>query len=238
MLKKREISPISNNFVCRPQGFTLVEILLAMLITSILILGINTAFRQARAAFDSVEDLAPTYRQARMLTETFRNELSGVYLPPSAQEQAGQQGQNEPETKTSGFYLSTLQDGATEMQFYTLTPSFKGYWGVSHLARVRYRFARDEDTDTFTLTRFEQAYAGEKKIGLEETDVLAKGLKDFKLRIFDRKDREWKSSFNSHESLPEAVRVAFCFEPAKDRPATEFSTSFLIASASSINPLK
>ena len=71
----------------RCKGFTLMEILLAMLITSILILGVNAAYRQAYLLWSNVEDSRPAYHAARLITETLRRELSCLYFPEVAEQE-------------------------------------------------------------------------------------------------------------------------------------------------------
>lgn len=150
---RREIAINTKEHKDRPRqtAFTLVEILIAMLITSILVLGINTAYRQAHLIWQSAESKRPIYHNARIIFETLRQELSCLYFP-----QLPDQEPNHP------FNLSSLPDGTAELSFYTLTPSWTTAPQSSLIAKVRYSFCKDTDTDQTLLIRTEQLCSGEK----------------------------------------------------------------------------
>ena len=54
------------------RAFTLVEVLVAMLITSFLVLGINGAYRQAHLLWSAVEKERPVYESSRQVIESLR----------------------------------------------------------------------------------------------------------------------------------------------------------------------
>lgn len=222
-LNRRDIS-------CKSRGFTLIEILLALLIGSILVLGVTAAFKQSLMIFSRQEKLRPIFAQARMLTDIFRDELSGIYLPALNQEPQ----QEEDQELSYTFYLSTLGDGNVELEFYTLNPSLKGSLGISRPAKVRYRFFRDKDRDTYRLSRYEQACSGEKLIAVQYEDMVTDKLKEFSVSVFDNKDKQWKPSFQSNTSLPRSAKIAFRFADGPDGQQRSFSTSFLIPAGSQI----
>ena len=115
----------------RENGFTLVEILLVMLITSILLLGVNTAYRQGRLIWTNIESRRPIYANARLITETLRQELAGLYIP------------NVPEQKQIiPFHLSCSPEGTIELSFYTLTPCWITSVRSSYIARLSYSFSK------------------------------------------------------------------------------------------------
>ena len=198
---------IEDNRQARCKGFTLIEILLAMFITSILILGVNTAYRQAHLIWSDAEDRRPIYHTARLVTETLRQELSCLYFPPMT------------EGEGSLFELSYQPNEKTELAFYTLAPSWKGSLESSRLSRVRYQFRKDPDTEETLLERFEQPCGGEKIIGTESSDLVAEGLSDFRVWVADAgsgsSDDLWKKSYHSKDTPPQALKVLM------EWPATE-----------------
>lgn len=218
---------VDNRTNCR--GFTLIEILIVMLITSILMLGISAAYRQAYLFWSNAESKRPIYYTARIITETLRQELSCLYFPRAAKEQ-----------ESRPFELSVLPDGTTELTFYTLTPSWKASLVSSRIAKVRYSFTRDKDTGETLLERFEQLYAGEKMIGKESSNVIVHGLSDFRIWAADPNSDItgdlWKPFYNSRNTPPKALKLRLKWAATKEIPETGFQTSILIPSQAALMP--
>jgi len=211
---------IDDSRMVSPKGFTLIEILLAMLITSILILGVNAAYHQAHLIWSSAENRRPFYHTARLITETFRQELSCLYIPPLTEEE------------DFAFELLYLPNDKTELAFYTLTPSWKGSLESSRAAKVRYRFARDPYSGETLLERFEQPCGGEKIIGSESSDVVAEGLSEFRVWIADPNSSPsedlWKDSYNSKDTPPKALKVLLKRPATNKLPEIDFQCCTLI----------
>ena len=209
------------------KGFTLIEILLAMLIASILILGLHFAYQQAHRIWLNAESRRPVYHNARVIIETLRQELSCLYFP-----------QIEDEDANTPFVLSALPDGTAELAFYTLNPSWTGgikspavpaaRRGRSRMARVRYGITRDQDSGEITVERFEQPFSGEKAIGKEYSDVLFKGLTDFKIWAAEPDFTEWKESYDAKDRPGRAIKIAVKTKTAKDIPEIDFQASILV----------
>jgi prepilin-type N-terminal cleavage/methylation domain-containing protein len=216
------MNSFDDNKLGQCKGFTLMEILLAMLITSILILGVNTAYRQAHLTWSSAENKRPIYHTARLVTETLRQELSCLYFPPTT----------EDEDADSPFTLLYLPNEKTEFTFYTLTPSWKGSLESSRVARVRYKFSRDPDTEETLLERFEQPCGGEKIIGKKSSDLVVKGLSDFRVWVIDPNsgpyDDSWKESYNSEDTPPKALKVSLKWAATDKAPGINFRCCTLI----------
>lgn len=199
------------------RGFTLIEILLAMLIASILILGLHSAYQQAHRIWLSAESRRPVYHNARVIIETLRQELSCLYFP-----------QPEGGDANTPFVLSALPDGTAELAFYTLNPSWAGGIKSSRMARVRYGVTRDQDSGEITVERFEQPFSGEKAIGKEHSDVLIKGLADFKIWVADSEFMEWKESYDAKDRPPRAIKIAVKTKASADIGEINFQTSILV----------
>ncbi len=210
-------------------GFTLVEILIVMLITSILVLGIHAAYRQAHALWSQAEDTRDAYYLARVLTETLREELSGLYMPPMNQE-------GEEASSDRAFRLTAGPDGAGELSFLTLTPAWRSDVESSRPARVSYRFGRDQDTGGTVLRRGEVLCAGEKPIGQEISDVLVENLMEFAVWVCPSNDGvsvdSWQQTYESDDRPPRAARILLKWNsPNRQDPRakpTEFLSVVLI----------
>ena|GEM_PF-2431307 len=210
----------------RRPGFTLIEILLAMLITSILVLGVNTAYRQAHLIWSKAENLRPVYHTARLVTDTLRQELSSIYFPPA------------DSNEQPRFALRSLPNKGTEFFFYTLTPAWAGDIESSRVARIRYQFGMDPDTQETSLVRFEQHCSGEKPIAKETSQLVARGLSDLAAWVARPGDgseaNPWKRSYKSKDKPPRAMKVVMKW-PATDKwPATSFEFCTLIPCESTI----
>ena len=210
------------------KGFTLAEILLAMLITSVLILGVNASYRQAHLIWSNAENKRPIYHTARLLTETLRQELSCLYFPPPSTD--------EGEESLSPFRLLYLPNEGTELTFYTLTPSWKGTIESSRMARVRYRFFRDPDTDRILIERFEQPCGGEKIIGQESLDAIPTNLSELRAWVVDpnSSDNSWTESYESKDKPPKALKFLLKSAATDKLPEIDFQHCVFIPSNSSV----
>lgn len=221
-----DMNRIKNKIHSGAGGFTLIEILLAMVITSILILGINASYRQAHRVWSRVESLRPVYQSARLTTEILRQELSCLYFPPAT------------EDGEDMFKLVHLPNEGTELTFYTLGPSWKGSPESSISAKVRYRFGSDPDTEETSLVRYEQPCAGEKVIGPESSEIIVRDLSDFRIWVFDPNSSEeqpsWQESFTSKDTPPKALKFSLKWAETAETPEIDFQYSVLIPCESPI----
>ena len=202
----------------RDNGFTLIEILLVMLITSVLVLGVNTAFKQAHMLWSRVENQRPVYQKSRLLLDTMREEMTGLYLPKGDQQQ-----------QLRPFSLSSLPDGTTRLSFYTLNPSWKNTATSSFPAKVGYEFTTDSDSEQKVLLRTEQLCSGEKAIGLKWKEIIFTGLSEFSVRAADPNSDlssdSWKDNLECNQVPPKAVKILLKW--AKDNE-TEFEVQTII----------
>lgn len=185
-------------------GFTLAEILIVMLITSVLMLGIHAAYRQAHLLWSRAEDDREAWYLARILTETLREELCGLYLPQM-------DGEDEDVDLGAAFQLSSAPGETVDLSFFTLTPAWRTDVGLSPMAKVCYRFGRDQDAGNTSLRRSETLCAGERLIGAEVSDVLTGDLAEFRIWAFDPNGRalpeSWRESYRSNDRPPKALKV-------------------------------
>jgi prepilin-type N-terminal cleavage/methylation domain-containing protein len=211
---------VGNNKIAGPGGFTLLEVLLAMVITSVLILGINASYHQAHRVWSNIESKRPVYQRARLTTEILRQELSYIYFPPATEE-----GENL-------FKLIYLPDEGTELAFYTLGPSLKGSPESSLTAKVRYRFSSDPGSEETSLVRYEQFCAGEKIIGPESSEIIARDLSEFRIWAFDPNSgagqTSWQESFESKDTPPKALKFSLKLAATDEVPDIDIQYSMLI----------
>jgi len=214
-------------------GFTLVEILLALTISSIIILGTNAAYQQAFKVWSSIESRRPIYDNARIITETLRQETSCLYIPPVPKDQ-----QEEGQQDSTMFRVSNIPGHGCELTFYTHTPSWNETLESSRIARVSYRFTREQGTNTNQLIRTEEPCGGDKIIGIARTDIISSDISEFKVSVIDPNSgaggNSWKESYESKDMPPKAVKVSLKWAETDKAPETEFESCIYVSTSSSV----
>jgi len=205
-------------------AFTLVEILLAMLISSILILTAHSAYKQALLVFQNAENDRPSSQPARTLFDLFRTELASAYLPP-ADDQQDSADQPVP------FSLAVNTDGSLVFQFFTLNPAWLSAPSSAPPARVTYTLEKSRSS-AFRLLRSQQPASAEKILAEISARTIAENLKSFTLEIFDVDQKQWTSSFQTETSLPLLVKITLLFNNQSSPP---FSAVFNIPARSTLN---
>lgn len=195
-----------------------------MLISSVLVLGLHAAFRQTQYMISKTENTEQHYRKARQLTDLWREEFSGLYLPP--QQTSNQK--NDQKNSNDRFLLSDQPDSTIQLTFFTLTPAWRQNAAAAKPAKVRYHLKRSEQSETLTLFRTEQPYSGQLPIGQESESSLILNLRSLSFTVFDPQQRQWLPFFQADQSLPQAIRVKFQFTQPTVQNALVFSTIFFI----------
>jgi len=200
-------------------GFTLIEILLVLLISSILLLGIDTAYRQAILLSQKAEYKRTISANARLLTETLREELTSLYLPTS---------QGEQEKKQTPFELASDPNGSIMLSFYTLNGSWRKQPYLSKPLKIKYSFTKREDSKQCTLARTEQYSSGEKIIGPESSENIL--IDNFEFKIFALKagdqvsEQSWQSSLKCQKTPPKALKIYLNWPGSRKFAANSFQT--------------
>ena len=195
-------------------GFTLVEILLVMMITSILVLAANTAYQQVYVVWSRIEGKTPVYQKSRVIIDTLRQELACLYWPREVEKE-----------KVEAIAITSQADGDTVTTFYTLGPSWNTGSASSKTARVQYIFSSDPDTGDNILSRSEQFFSGNKPISTVKTEIIMKGLAGFKLS----KENGEKGQDGNAKTPPEAVKVELTWPETKNMPQSFFQTIVPVA---------
>lgn len=217
MHRSRVGKPISGG------GFTLVELLLVLLISSVIVLGINGVYRQAHLIWASVEEPRPAYHDARAVIETLRQELSCLYFPPAPDSNDVEEG---------GKQFEPISVAGSELTFYSLSPSWKTGVPASRVARIRYSLTQDPLTDETILQRFEHACSGEILIGKESSDIVAKGLSGFSTSAIEGE----QGGEGEEDSPPKAIKVILQWAATENAPEAGFETTILVPVQAPLTP--
>lgn len=204
------------------KGFTLIEILLVMLITSVLVLGINAAFRQAHMLWSRVEKERPVYQKTRLLFDTLTEELLCLYMPTIDDDQQ----------QPTPFSLSKLPDGTVRLSFLTLNPVWKDTAVSNFPAKVSYEFITDSDSGRKVLSRTERLFSGEKAIGTEQKEAVLAGFSGITIQAADPNADSladsWRNDLQCSQRPPKAVKILLKW-PKDEQTEFEFETIIKIA---------
>jgi len=212
-------------------GFTLIEILLVLLISSILLLGIDTAYHQAILLSEKAEYKRTIIANARLLTETLREELASLYFPTY---------QDGPEKKQIPFELASDPDGSILLSFYTLNGSWRKQAFLSTPLKIKYYFYKNPDNKKSILKRTEQYCSGEKIIAPELSENILIGnfqLKFFALKqLSDGSEQNWQSSLKCEKEPPKALKIYLNWPGDRKFAASSFQTIIKIPAQAGCPP--
>ncbi len=186
------------------RGFTLIEILLAILISSLVLTSVYGVFSSVSRARNRLEAEGLVYHQARIFFDRLGGELSSMRLSPLGNKAAFSSGKN--------------LAGETFFEFNTelVSPGLQQYGGLS---RVRYEIRQGEKfADLF---RSEQSLLTD--LNASEPLLFIAGLKTVQLRYFSQ--GSWQDSW-SNKSPPELLEITL--ELVVDERLILFRSSFVI----------
>ncbi|AMV71369.1 type II secretion system protein GspJ [Desulfuromonas carbonis] len=191
------------------RGFTLIEVLVAVIVTSLLLLTVYGVFTTVDGARQRVEGDAERFHQARVIFDRIGRELHGVYWSASNLQTRFQGGLNQ-----AG--LSYLELSTT-----TATPQSGG----GGIVVVRYEMQPDPDhVGTFMLLRSERQLFTEA-FGATDTLRMAGGIESFNLRFFAR--GAWHDNWDAASGgLPALVELTL--NEASPAGSVPFISSFAV----------
>ncbi len=198
------------------KGFTLIEILLVMLITSVLVLGVNAAFRQSHMLWSRVESQRPVYQKTRLLYDTLRQELSCLYMPKIDEQQGG-----------ASFTLSSIPDGNLKLSFFSLNPAWKDSTSSNLPSKITYEFTADQDSGSKSIVRSEQLSSGEKLIAAVQKETILEGFSKVSIQAADPNSETlsdlWKHDLHRNGNPPKAIKIILSW-PKNGHADFEFET--------------
>ncbi len=186
------------------RGFTLIEILLTILISSLVLTSIYGVFSSVSRARNRLEAEGLVYHQARIFFDRLGGELSSLRLSPSGNKAVFSSGKN--------------LDGETFFEFNTelVSPWLQQY---GSLVRVRYEVHQSEKSAD--LFRSEQSLLAD--LSASEPLLFIAGLKTFQLRYFSQ--GSWQDSWSSKKP-PQLLEITLELEV--DKRFILFRSSFVL----------
>ena len=188
-----------NGRVGRDQGFTLIEVLLALSIAALISLFLYETFISTSRVTEKIDQEREVYREIRLTADQLTRELLSVYPSPS--------GRSQP-LVFSGVHETGAEGSTDSLSFYTmahlhLVPNQPD----TDLTRVRYFLEKPLDGKWYQLSHEEAPHF--LSTGSPEKEVLIEKVKELTFRYFDGKawQTEWDSK-KSNQTLPTAVKVS------------------------------
>lgn len=183
----------------RSRGFTLLEILLALSVLSVILLLLLSAFTGAARVRETLSSRSRGFRQIRIVLDRIGTELMGAFATSVREESA----LTVREDQLSGMPAATLSFTA-----FQLPDGDRGH-PPAEIVKIRYFPRIGADGVTLELHR-EQADLPfvENKIPLRESRV-ADGLRGFRIELYDGTKwvKEWPAGGGTKTKMPKKVAV-------------------------------
>jgi len=186
-------------------GFTLIEILLALLIGSIVLASVYGVFSGVSQARNRLEAEGDVYHQARIFFDRLGSELASIRLAPVGSQSVFKAGNDD----SGNFYF--------EFNSELVSPLLKRQGGLS---RIRYEVQQEKDSAT--LLRSEKVLLTD--LSASKPLPFISHLKSFKLRCF--RHGHWTESW-ADKSPPQLIEVALELEVADQ--ILPFRSSFILS---------
>jgi general secretion pathway protein J len=199
----------------REQGFTLIEVLVAVAILAVMMLiayGTTSTTAKAKKGYEEVQD---RYREVRVAMNRVVSDLSMAYVSQNEDRSV-----LEPRT----FFVGESGGSADQVRFSTFahTPLVANA-NESDQTIISYAIEADRDDrtrDNLMRRETRRLPTGDEKWDQTKAsnDILLSGVKSFKCQYFDPLDREWKDSWSTQNTdgraprLPDRVRVTIVVE--------------------------
>ena len=183
----------------RRGGFTLLEILLALSVLSVILLLLLSAFTGAARVRETLSSRAREFRQIRLVLDRVGNDLMGA-LAASAREESAL---SLREDQLSGMPAATLTFTA-----FQIPDGDRGH-PPAEIVKIRFSPRIGASGVTLDLHREQSDLPFvENKIPLRESTV-AEGLRGFRVEVFDGTTwvKEWPPGGGSKTALPRKAAV-------------------------------
>ena len=180
-------------------GFTLLEILLALSVLSIILLLLLSAFTGAARVRETLSSRSRDFRQIRLVLDRAGTDLMGAFATTAREESA----LSLREDELSGMPAATLSFTAFQL------PDGDSGHPPAEIVKIRYfpRIGADGVSLELHREQSDLPFVG-NKIPLRET-VVAEGLRGFRVEMYNGTSwvREWPGGGGSKSALPKKAAV-------------------------------
>jgi prepilin-type N-terminal cleavage/methylation domain-containing protein len=183
----------------RRGGFTLLEVLLALSVLSVLLLLLLSAFTGAARVRETLSSRSRGFRQIRLVLDRIGTDLMGAFASSSREESA----LSLREDQFSGMPAATLTFMAFQL------PDGDGGHPPAEIVKIRYFPRIGADGVTLELHREQSDLPFiENKIPARESAV-ADGLRGFRIELYDGTTwvKEWPSGGGTKTAMPKKAAI-------------------------------
>lgn len=204
-MKKLFTKRICGNQITQSKGFTLIEVLIALAITTFIVTALYATFFLSQKAIASIDDSLIRLQEARQAIDTLKREIESAMY-----------------NKDREYTLFKLEDrdfygkSASRLTFTTFSPLIAG------LAKISYTV---EETEGRLILKKSMNSAFNSKTKAKEVELI-EDLQSFSIEIKykDSWIKTWDSTLTN--SIPEEVRISITFpEKSKDNKKDEMGIS-------------
>ncbi len=192
----------------RRQGFTLLEIMLAVTILSLVMAAVYGIWSTSLTSWKRGMAVADSLQRGRVVLDTLEDLARSAEFYPS---------------KPEDYTVISARDanGSAYISFVTtsdalLTPSEVTAFGMR---RVALAMSRDEKGNPFLGIVSQPALADEPNIKKVDWRVLSKDVVGFGVRYRNPKDGDWSDNWTETNLVPSAIQFTVAFAP--DAPGME-----------------
>ncbi len=183
----------------RRRGFTLIEILLALSVLSVILLLLLSAFTGAARVRETLSSRSRGFRQVRLVLDRVGTDLMGAFATTAREESA----LTLREDQFSGMPAATLIFTAFQL------PDGDSGHPPAEIVKIRYFPRIGADGVTLELHREQSDLPFiENKIASRES-MVAEGLRGFRIELYDGTTwvKEWPTGGGAKTTLPKKAAV-------------------------------
>jgi len=186
------------------EGFTLIEVLLAILIGSVVLTVLYTSFFQIIKAKDKIENELEMYHEAYVILARINKDLINAFPRGMVNSFAP--------TDSGPFFIGTEENGSSSIRFTSLSRIPAQEARDSDQTEISYFLQEVPESDLYALIRRDNPQIGNETAGREYeiTDKVAKfNLKYLTEEGLGADTREFANEWNStvSSSIPMAVEI-------------------------------
>lgn len=192
--------PLGSRILSSQSGLTLLQLMVAVIISSLVAIGIHGTFRAGMNAWRTTDKMTELYQEARVVLERMSSEIRSAFLC------------NDGDIKFIGMDRTDGDKSSDILNFVSTVNSYDETESYGDLCEIGYFLYDDPDTGVRGLWRRVQAPPDDDPVYGGTMDELAPWVTQLNFRYFN--GNEWLDSWDSsaQRSLPLMVEVSILFE--------------------------
>lgn len=207
-------------------GFTLLEILIAMLIFGVTLTTLYSTYTGSIRNIEETKSLTVIYRKARIALERIKEDLESAYLVQITADTSSEEGFFGKNLEIDGRGTDNIQFNSTAHLDFS-----EGGHGIGR-AKLQYYVTENEDDESFMLLRSDSLEFNKDFVVGEGGLILCDNLYSFNFTYYDSNGEsydEWDSTNDLQKNkMPSRISVSLVFMGEDDEPSQKFQTDVAI----------